>query len=594
MERLEGEEIIQEDGMCYIIVDGEQAGRDIIEHIHLYEEASHKEDVIEKYEALIAALPTRYDELFPKTKELHHEYVSRLVQSRKHKDLSMVQAFHGFRRMLSLMDKELTECSDMEIVELVKDKRFTKITRQYTVWFVRHVYSQHPELLQFDVEVSMLRRAKMKADDDFYTESEWNGFADIFFDADRHLEQALESCTYARYWLYAVLHMSLAWRKSDVLNIPALDNLQGISGYIQELCGSMALSMVDAQRIINQVKPLAEQYLIKKTGLKKHFNIPQRAVRATAAALIICEQWRGKKGDDMLFGSFDVRKGRMKELFNLETDFLSMKANRTLLSMFNEKAGEMSGLSEKAGCLTSYMRSHKASKTGNADVTTVYLHSTYDDRESVTMGKQVIDRGAFGYVYDRLLELSGDKKGTFRENTELIAKMQKLIPVEVIEGISGTLHNITRERELLLAEIHSWHEDEIREKTDLLFAGKLLSRTDDIYCLMHGRCPYPTEDRCILCRYSIPTTYSLTMAGEELTRLLTELGQTDGEDRIDRIDRINLTYQIGKLITVIKEAISRFGYQYIETYIDYKQINELIQVHAPKMIFLEDTQYERR
>ena len=45
------------------------------------------------------------------------------------------------------MDKELTECSDMEIVELVKDKRFTKITRQYTVWFVRHVYSQHPELL---------------------------------------------------------------------------------------------------------------------------------------------------------------------------------------------------------------------------------------------------------------------------------------------------------------------------------------------------------------------------------------------------------------------------------------------------------------
>ncbi len=60
------------------------------------------------------------------------------------------------------------------------------------------------------------------------------------------------------------------------------------------------------------------------------------------------------------------------------------------------------------------------------------------------------------------------------------------------------------------------------------------------------------------------------------------------------IDRINLTYQIGKLIMVLKEAIDRFGYEYIETYIDYKEINELIKKETPNMIFLEEIQNDRK
>ena len=144
---------------------------------------------------------------------------------------------------------------------------------------------------------------------------------------------------------------------------------------------------------------------------------------------------------------------------------------------------------------------------------------------------------------------------------------------------------------MLLNEIYSWQEDEIKEKTELLFSGKLMSRTEDVSCLMNGRCPYPTEDKCMLCKYSIPTTFSLAMAGDELKRLLTEFGRTNAEDVIDRI---NLTYQIGKLVMILKEAIDRFGYEYIETYIDYKEINELIKKETPNMIFLEEIQNDRR
>ena len=77
----------------------------------------------------------------------------------------------------------------------------------------------------------------------------------------------------------------------------------------------------------------------------------------------------------------------------------------------------------------------------------------------------------------------------------------------------------------------------------------------------------------------------------ELKRLLSELERTNEEDVIDRI---SLTYQIGKLVIILKEAIDRFGYEYIETYIDYKEINELIKKETPNMIFLEEIQNDRR
>lgn len=556
-------------------------------------------DVVKKYHLLLQTLPENYRQKFPDTLKYHNGYITYLINRRKNKSIQMVQSFKALKTMLSLMDKEIAAYSDEEMAELIKNKSFTTTMKQHAVWFIKYIYNKAPEQFQFNVEMSMLRRETIRGEEDFYTAEEWAAFADVFFDIDRHIGKAYENCYYARCWLYALLHMSLAWRKSDVLSIPALNNPIDVSKYTLEWFDGNSFSIIEAQKIINYVKLEAEQYHTQKTGAKKHFNIAQTALIPTAVALIICERWRraGKEADknknrsNMLFGSFEADTKRMTKMFGLETDFLSMKANRTLLSMFNEKAGGVDGLSGKAGTLTSYMRSHKISKMGNANITKVYLHSTYDEKESVSMGKQSIDRGLFGWLYDRLLDMAGNKRNTFKENTELIAQIKEKIPAWKAEGISGALYGIVKEREMLLNEIYSWQEDEIKEKTELLFSGKLPSRIDDVSCLMNGRCPYPTEDKCMLCRYSIPTTFSLTMAGDELKRLLTEFGRTNAEDVIDRI---NLTYRIGKLIMILKEAIDRFGYEYIETYIDYKEINELIKKETPNMIFLEEIQDDRK
>lgn len=136
---------------------------------------------------------------------------------------------------------------------------------------------------------------------------------------------------------------------------------------------------------------------------------------------------------------------------------------------------------------SAHIRSHKTSKMGNANITKVYLRSTYNEKESVGMGKQSIDRGFFGWLYDRLLDLADNKRRIFKENTELIVQMKETLPAWKVERISGALYGIVKEREMLLNEIYSWQEDEIKEKTELLFSGKLMSRTDDVSCLMNKK-----------------------------------------------------------------------------------------------------------
>ena len=570
--------------------DAQDECEKFVDFLTMQNNALHAEQVQEKYDFLVKTLPKDYQKRFPDTIRRHAGYTRYLINKRKNLKRHMANHFKALKTMLSLMDKEITEYSDEELAELIRDNSFTTAARQFAVWFLTYIYNQKPEQFKFRLEMSMLRRETVRGEADFYTSEEWAVFAAVFFDIDRHIEKAFADCFYARCWMYALLHMSLAWRKSDVLNIPALENLIDISEYTLDWFENNVFSIADAQQIINHVKLAAEQYHTQKTGAKKHFNIPQAALLPTAIAFIICEQWRRKKGQAMLFEKFYVDTGKMTEMFGLETDFLSMKANRTLLSMFNETAGGMAELSGKAGTLTSYMRSHKTSKMGNANITKVYLCSTYNEKESVGMGKQSIDRGFFGWLYDRLLDLADNKRRTFKENTELIVQMKETLPAWKVESISGALYGTIKEREMLLNEIYSWQEDEIKEKTELLFSGKLMSRTEDVSCLVSGRCPYPTEDKCMLCRYSIPTTFSLTMAGDELKRLLTEFGRTNAEDVTDRI---NLTYQIGKLVMVLKEAIDRFGYDYIETYIDYKEINELIKKETPNMIFLEEIQFQK-
>lgn len=585
--RLEGYETYRLDGKYYYIKtqNKQQECEKIVERLYAFNEALREKDLMKKYLLLIQTLPEELRLLFPDTIVYHQKYVSNLMEKRKNKNSPMMHSFNALKTLLSLMDKELSEYSDVELVKLAQNEKFTSTTKRHTVDFLKYIYYLAPDKFDFNVEMTIHRRKKVKTDEDFYSPEQWVTFINTFFDIDRHLEKAYNDAFYARHWLYGVLHMSLAWRKSDILNIPALEVLDDVEKYTINWFENNEFTINEAQRIINTIKFVVEQYTVQKTGARKHFNIPQIAVIPTAIAFIITEQWRRKKGDTILFGRFWARAWKINKLFNLNTEFSSLKANRSLLSFFNEKTSEINALSGEAGFLTSYMRSHKVTKMGTSDTTTIYLHSTYDEKEAVSMGKQIIDRGLFGWIYHILLDLSENVQHTFKKNTELISEMTKNIPVQKVEAITKTMYSIVKEKDALLQEIYSWDENEIKEKVELLLKGKLLSRVDDIFCIKNGNCPYYTENKCVLCKYSIPTTFSLLMIGQELKGLLEELKETREECSVDRV---KLTYQITKLINIIKEATVEFGQEYIETYINFEEINNLIEIETPKMIFLED------
>lgn len=585
--RLDNYQFHNDNGQYYIYTFNKQKECEgIVELLHTYNEALHeKDDLIKKYHILIQTLPEQWRLSFSNTIAYHEKYVSNLLEKRKRKNSAMMHSFNALKTLLSLIDKEISGYSNIELVELTQNEKFTSTTKLHAVDFLKYIYNLAPDQLDFDVEMTMLRRKKVKTDEDYYSLKEWVAFMNTFFDIDLHLERAYSDAFYARYWLYAVLHMSLAWRRSDILNIPALEILDNVERYTINWFDDNEFTINKAQKIVNSVKLVVEQYSVQKTGARKHFNIPKMAVIPTAIAFLICEQWRRKKGDAILFGKFESRAEKVEKLFKLNTKFSSLKANRTLLSFFNEKTSEINALSGEASFLTSYMRSHKVTTMGVSDTTTIYLHSTYDERESVSMGKQIVDRGLFGWIYHMLIDLSEDVQHTFRENTGLIAEMTKNIPIQKVEAISKTMYSIVAEKEALLQEIYSWDEDIIKEKVELLLKGKLLSRMDDIFCIRNGNCPYHTENNCVLCKHSIPTTFSLMMIGKELKELLEELKRTKEDCSLDRI---KLTYQITKLICIIKEATIEFGQEYIESYINFEEINNMIEIETPKMIFVED------
>ncbi len=76
----------------------------------------------------------------------------------------MRHSFTALSVMLSLMEKEIMEYSDMELVAFMKDKTFSSTQKQYAVWFLKYIYEQISERRCFNVEVTLLRKEQIKED----------------------------------------------------------------------------------------------------------------------------------------------------------------------------------------------------------------------------------------------------------------------------------------------------------------------------------------------------------------------------------------------------------------------------------------------
>lgn len=520
----------------------------------------------------------KYPVLFDTYKNFVYEKITNSKSAKKNL-MAMVNAcMNLFRFLITYMDEltlkykrenfDVNSLTEIDIRKIITSKDIPITYVQYLGYYL--TYLKENKQLDIDITIKVKQGIKMKKDNDFYSLEEWSSFVNLAVDIDKHIQKAMNNITYAKCWLYLLLHLCLAWRKSDILSIPALDNLLDIEKYDLSWFEENVFDMKDANYIISNTKLAVEQYRTQKTNAYKHFNIPDSFKLPVSIAIIIVEQWRRRMKTESLFGkdSFSNTQILTNYLGELMNKFSSIKANRTILSLVDNLAEEVKA-SEYVK-ISTYMRSHKTNYYNMSDTTSIYLHSMYSDTELNEVTIQLYDRGMFGWLYDSLLKAAEDEKVPKEEQTDLIVQMKQGIPADRLEQLSELLYQQSLTKERVINEIMKLSHNEIKNVIKKLADGNLTSKQDGVLCTRENNCKYPVRTDCMNCEYSIPTVYTLLSVCTELNNIFQKEIPSCQYDRIRTMDKML------KLYSVVKEAENTFGEEYTNSYIDSLKLKQNI------------------
>lgn len=521
---------------------------------------------------------SKYPILFKTYKDFIYEKITNSKSAKKNLMVKTGAYMNLFRYLLTCMDElalkhkeenfDVNSLTEIDIRKIITSKDIPITYVQYLGYYL--TYLKENKQLDIDITIKVKQGIKMKKDNDFYSLEEWSSFVNLAVDIDKHIQKSMNNITYAKCWLYLLLHLCLAWRKSDILSMPALNNLLDIEKYDLNWFEENVFDMKDANYIISNTKLAVEQYCTQKTNAYKHFNIPDSFKLPVSISIIILEQWRRRMKTESLFGkdSFSNTQILTNYLGEFMNKFSSIKANRTLLSFVDNLAEEIKA-SEYVK-ISTYMRSHKTNYCNMSDTTSVYLHSMYSDTELNEVTIQLYDRGMFGWLYDSLLKAAEDEKVPKKEQTDLIVQMRQGIPADRLEQLSEMLYQQSITKERVINEIMKLSHDEIKNIIKKLADGNLTSKQDGVLCIRENNCKYPVRTDCINCEYSIPTVYTLLSVCAELNNIFQKKIPSCQYDRIRTMDKML------KLYSVIKEAENTFGKEYVNSYIDSLELKQNI------------------
>ena len=126
-----------------------------------------------------------------------------------------------------------------------------------------------------------------------------------------------------------------------------------------------------------------------------------------------------------------------------------------------------------------------------------------------------------------------------------------------------------RSRAEIVAEIMEYDAKDLKELCAGLGNGTSRGKKEDIYCIKSS-CKYPTSQNCELCGYAVPSIHALHVIGQEVSGLLDKLINGQGTER----DRERYSFQLFKLLTILKEAKEEFGEEFVSSFADYKIIGK--------------------
>ena len=543
----------------------------------------------ERYEFLEKRLTREQKAKFPFTLKSYKAFVFTKLNNSKSNDMLNLthELFKTLERFLCVSLSEAHLLSDEKILDILSSDELTGTDRIHLSNYLNHLKRKYPQKCLFKNEYNRYREVKAQKIDDIYSLEEWCAYFNFLTDTNKHIQKAFERYAYAKRWLYAVLHFSVAWRSEDLLETPALDFLD-IDKYSLVWFINNDFQLSDGQIIINSVKRLVEDRYTRKTGARKHFVVPIHFVIPVSIAIIATEYHRRRTQSLTLFSIGKIEPVTLKNYLGEEMKgFSNLKANRSLISYCYNEAIEKEGYTAIAYSLGSYLRSHKPNMYQKAETTSQYIYALNKDGDINSISNQLFRRGIFGWLYKVMIELAHDKEyDTVAEMTTAIEILQKELSANGIENISRYMMYELESRRSVINELLIAPEDQLKELIDQLILGNLTSKERSIYCIKPNNCPFPTQNSCKGCRYSIPTNYSLLEIGNELLVLLEKLSLTHDDDAINRQ---KYTFQFMRLLTVLNEAkreFDRIDPDYFKTFLPLKKIKDRMNETKHKFLNL--------
>lgn len=525
-------------------------------------------DAVNKFIFETKSINMEYPEKI-KTIDLYKSYaISKLSNSNAREETLKKKVSYYVKTIkiiLHNLENNVDELSDADINNFLSNTEIVEYVKQYFIGFLQHT-SQESKEVNFKNDYKTSRNTISETE--IYSKTIFNEYFEYVKDMERHIENAIKRKTYAQSWLYIIMHLMNAWRSGDIIyGLPQID-FEGIEINDLHYFKAHRLSREQSQIIINQVHLKIGKIKFSKTGALGQFLCIESLAIPFATAISIVELHRRKSNEKLMLNS--IRSNGINKLFfernkNL-LQFDSLKMNRSLITYLFHHVSKSEGDAHFAYETAQILRSHKDEET-----TSVYIKFSDGANTLEEISFNVCERGHFGWVFNSMINLFFDQSNqTMLERTKMIKAFQEHYTIQDIETLASFLSNERKSNESIALRLAKMSKENLKNIIIKVFRGEMPAKIEHAQCLSYPYCPYSTKKTCIGCEYLIPTEYLLFSAAEEINTSLLSFYNSN----TDRSKEREL-YMLKQLFLLVNQAIIEKGEEYVDTFIQRKQLKEV-------------------
>ncbi|WP_226603042.1 helix-turn-helix domain-containing protein [Bacillus cereus] len=550
-----------------------------IDSIKINKKKNFSTIAIELYNKKIATLHYRED--FKNTVNLYNEFVLLKVSQTRGQEGSFIDKvrslFNTLNSIILNLRTEITLLTDEEIEKVLNTEIIPLTHKQNFIHFLNYCCSKVQCIFKNTYKIEY--NEKLKRNKEIYEKQTFLEFYAYVNNIELHISMAKHNKQYAQTWLFVIMHMINGWRKSTIVTeLPSLpfEEIGGLNIYNLEQLKDNGLSINQAQSIVNYYYMVCKKIHISKTGSLGQFLCNEDMIIPAATALLICElHRRNSKKQDCLLGSLNKYSNshtRFNTFFNKNKNlpkFNSLIMNRSLLTHFFYTVTNYGKHSEISHELTKNLRNHR-----NMNSITAYVQSTNHDGTLDTVSLNLFNRGTFGWLYNFIIDLAMDTAPEFdllENRTSIIQVLKNDYSPSQLEDISFLLLKYQNERTPIIDELMQLPKDQVIEIIIKILKGENPSKNKHVQCVTYPQCTFPNLDSCLNCPNAVFNIYLLISIVEELKSIHTSIKSTN----FDTI-RYRDTIRFILILDIINQAISEFGKSYIETFINFEALENII------------------